>query len=87
MILRNHGTLALRLTPGQAWLNIYALEKACRAQIKALSAGREGVLPAPTAAQAKVMKPPDPSRRVETAELAWSALVRRLQVESTGFDT
>ena len=40
MILRNHGTLAIGETVGEAFLKIYFLERACEAQIKALSAGR-----------------------------------------------
>jgi ribulose-5-phosphate 4-epimerase/fuculose-1-phosphate aldolase len=86
MILRNHGTLALGPTPGHAWLNIYALEKACITQIKALSAGRSGVLPAPSDAQEKVMRPQDPRQRAETAQLAWEALLRRVEAESPGFN-
>jgi ribulose-5-phosphate 4-epimerase/fuculose-1-phosphate aldolase len=87
MILRNHGTLALGSSAGQAWMNIYALEKACITQIKALSAGRDGVLPAPTAAQEKLLRPVDPAQRAENARLAWESLSRRLQAESPGFDT
>ena len=86
MILRNHGTLALGPTPGHAWLNIYALEKACITQIKALSAGRRGVLPAPSDAQEKVMRPQDPRQRAETTQLAWEALLRRVEAESPGFN-
>ena len=37
----------------QAWNWIYFLEKACRQQVLALSAGRGGVLLAPEAAQAE----------------------------------
>ena len=39
MILRNHGTLAVGETVGEAFVKIYFLERACEAQIKALSAG------------------------------------------------
>jgi ribulose-5-phosphate 4-epimerase/fuculose-1-phosphate aldolase len=87
MIMRNHGTLALGPTPGHAWLNINALEKACITQIKALSAGPGGVLFAPAAVQTKVMRPPDSAARAETAQLAWEALLRRVRAESPGFDS
>jgi ribulose-5-phosphate 4-epimerase/fuculose-1-phosphate aldolase len=87
MILRNHGTLALGPTPGHVWLNIYALEKACITQIKALSAGRSGVLPAPSGAQEKVMRPQEPRQRAETAQLSWEALLRRVEADSPGFNT
>src|SRR3954469_25347470 len=43
MILRNHGTLALGDNVGEAFIRIYFLERACEAQIKALSAGHENV--------------------------------------------
>lgn len=86
MILRNHGTLALGPSPGQAWLNIHALEKACITQVKALSAGSDGLLFPPAGAAAKVSRPPDPARRAETAQLAWESLLRRVRAESPGFD-
>jgi hypothetical protein len=68
-------------------MNIYALEKACITQIKALSAGREGVLITPAAAQDKFRRPVDPGQRTENSRLAWASLSRRLQAESPGFDT
>ena len=39
MILRNHGTLAVGETVGEAFMKIYFLERACEAQVMALSAG------------------------------------------------
>src|SRR3954467_2885385 len=39
MLLRNHGTLAVGETVGEAFVRIYILERACQAQILALSAG------------------------------------------------
>src|SRR5215213_4840995 len=39
MLLRNHGTLTVGDTIGEAFLRIYFLERACQAQILALSAG------------------------------------------------
>ncbi len=47
MLLRNHGTLAVGETAAAAWVGIFFLERACRQQIGALSAGRDGVLLAP----------------------------------------
>ena len=52
MILRNHGTLALGASPGEAWSGIYQLESACTAQVRSLSVGRDNVLIAPEEAQA-----------------------------------
>ena len=39
MILRNHGTLAVGKTVGECFVRLYFLERACQAQIMALSAG------------------------------------------------
>ncbi|MDQ3223867.1 MAG: class II aldolase/adducin family protein, partial [Gemmatimonadota bacterium] len=39
MLLRNHGTLTVGETVGEAFLKLYFLERACEAQILALSAG------------------------------------------------
>ncbi|MFN3353255.1 MAG: class II aldolase/adducin family protein, partial [Brevundimonas sp.] len=47
MLLRNHGTLAVGRTAAEAWIGIYFLEKACKQQVAALSAGVDHVLIAP----------------------------------------
>src|SRR5436189_4305362 len=39
MLLRNHGTLAVGPTVGECFVRLYFLERACQAQIMALSAG------------------------------------------------
>jgi ribulose-5-phosphate 4-epimerase/fuculose-1-phosphate aldolase len=39
MILRNHGTLALGKSVGECFVRLYFLERACQAQVMALSAG------------------------------------------------
>jgi len=45
MLLRNHGTLAVGKTVGEAFNNLYRLERACRAQLLAQSADDEILLP------------------------------------------
>ena len=77
MLLRNHGTLAVGETVGEAFIRIYFLERACEAQILALSAG-EGNLnnppqgsPEVTAQQGKV------GLKVAAGALAWPALLRK----------
>jgi ribulose-5-phosphate 4-epimerase/fuculose-1-phosphate aldolase len=45
MILRNHGLLACGRSIPEAFLNIYILERACEAQIRAQSGGAELVFP------------------------------------------
>lgn len=84
LLLRNHGTLALGATAGKAWLNIYSLERACTAQVRTLSAGREGALLAPDVVQAYVRK--QASRDNSTlAALAWTALLRKLDRDSPDY--
>lgn len=47
MILRNHGLLATGRTVAEAFVNIYYLERACQAQIKALAGGATLTIPSP----------------------------------------
>ncbi len=47
MILRNHGLLAAGRTIPEAFVNIYFLERACQAQIKAMSGGAKLSYPSP----------------------------------------
>lgn len=84
LLLRNHGTLALGATAGKAWLNIYSLERACTAQVRTLSAGRNGALLAPEVVQAYVRQ--QASRDNSTlAALAWAALLRKLDRDSPDY--
>ncbi|MGQ0752853.1 MAG: class II aldolase/adducin family protein, partial [Betaproteobacteria bacterium] len=41
MILRNHGTLTIGATVGEAFSRMHRIERACRFQIAALSGGAE----------------------------------------------
>ena len=82
-ILRNHGTLTVGRTAADCWLYMYYLEKACTQQILALSAGREGMLIAPDAAQETVE---NQVRMGMGGRLAWPGALRRLDRESPGYD-
>jgi len=94
MLLRNHGTLALGSTPGEAWSGIYQLESACSVQVAALAGGRENVLIAPEAAQEEVRRQqasrPAAARKREGSkshdQLVWEAVLRKVQRELPGFD-
>ena len=76
MLLRNHGTLAVGETVGEAFIRLYFLERACEAQILALSAGDnvnnppQGS-PEVTAEQGKV------GLKLAAGALAWPALLRK----------
>jgi ribulose-5-phosphate 4-epimerase/fuculose-1-phosphate aldolase len=76
MILRNHGTLAVGETIGEAFIRLYTLERACQAQVMALTAGSainnppQGA-PEVTAQQGAVGLP------LAGKLLAWPALKRK----------
>jgi ribulose-5-phosphate 4-epimerase/fuculose-1-phosphate aldolase len=86
MILRNHGTLAVGKNVGECFIRLYYLERACQAQIMALSAGENVSIPpqgAPelTAQQGEIGLP------LAANLLAWPALKRRAYRLDPGFAT
>ena len=76
MILRNHGTLAVGKTIGECFVRLYFLERACQAQVMALSASEDVNLPPQGSpeitAQQGVM-----GLTVAANLLAWPALKRK----------
>ena len=86
MLLRNHGTLTVGETVGEAFLKMYFLERACEAQILALSAGDnlshppQGS-PQVTAQQGKM------GLKMAAGALAWPALLRKAYRLDAGFAT
>ena len=85
MLLRNHGTLALGASAAAAWLNMFFLERACRMQIDALSAGRDDVLDAPVESRLEVEKQTRGSGAAGLAALAWPGFLRRLDRQLPGY--
>jgi ribulose-5-phosphate 4-epimerase/fuculose-1-phosphate aldolase len=83
MLLRNHGTLSVGKTAADCWTGMFYLERSCKQQVMALSAGRENVLIAPQAAQDEVKA--QVSRGIGGA-LAWPGALRKLDRELPGFD-
>ena len=77
LLLRNHGTLSVGQNAAEAWLGIYFLERACRQQVMALSAGRAGVLLASEAAQ-RTSHEQAVKLFPRFAERAWPGLLRLL---------
>ena len=79
MILRNHGTLSIGKTVAEAFLRLYFIERACDAQVKMLSAGRDGLHNPPQGTPEKV-KEQTPAAGVAMLAngLAWPALLRKL---------
>jgi ribulose-5-phosphate 4-epimerase/fuculose-1-phosphate aldolase len=84
MILRNHGLLAVGKTVGQAFNNIYRLERACQTQLLAMACNSEMTMPpdeviARSNAQLTIMPSPDAKgTRRPHGSLEWPALKRML---------
>ena len=93
MILRNHGLLAVGATIGQAFNNIYRLERACQTQLLTLACNSEISMPpqeviARSNAQLTVMPSPDASgKRRPHGSLEWPALRRILDRRDPSYKT
>ena len=86
LILRNHGTLTVGASVAEAFLRMYFLERACEAQVLMMAAGRQALNDPPQEAidtvAAQVRSPQ--SRRV-AEQIAWPALLRRLDRLDVGY--
>ncbi len=85
MMLRNHGTLAAGATAAEAWVGLWHLERACKMQVMAMSAGRDRLLMATESSQAEVRKVVGGGLAVMSS-LPWPGLLRRLDRQSPGYD-
>jgi ribulose-5-phosphate 4-epimerase/fuculose-1-phosphate aldolase len=83
MLLRNHGTLSVGETAANCWTGMFFLERACKQQVMALSAGRENVLFAPEASQSEVR---NQTTRGIGGALGWPGCLRKLDRELPGYD-
>jgi ribulose-5-phosphate 4-epimerase/fuculose-1-phosphate aldolase len=83
MLLRNHGTLSVGESAANCWVGMFYLERACKQQVMALSAGRENVLFAPEASVSEVK---NQTSRGVGGQLAWPGCLRKLDRESPGYD-
>jgi len=77
MLLRNHGTLAVGETVGEAFLKLYFLERACQAQILALSAGEDKLNNPPQGAPEVTAQQGKLGLKMAAGALAWPALLRK----------
>jgi len=89
LILRNHGTLAVGRNMGEAFARIWRLERACRFQLAAQSAGVPLRQPSPeviqrTLAQGRAIYGPEASF-MPSGKREWAALLRRLDRELPGY--
>jgi ribulose-5-phosphate 4-epimerase/fuculose-1-phosphate aldolase len=76
MILRNHGLLAGGRTIPEAWSELYYLERACAAQVDALSGGCELVLPPEEVCRHTASQFRDGPDKLEHYALLWEASLR-----------
>jgi ribulose-5-phosphate 4-epimerase/fuculose-1-phosphate aldolase len=89
MILRNHGTLAVGRTVGEAFMTMYFLERSCAMQIAALSGGSKLHYPQDAVqqvveAQARAeMQSTDGKLMID--KLFWPALLRLLDRKHPGY--
>jgi ribulose-5-phosphate 4-epimerase/fuculose-1-phosphate aldolase len=84
MILRNHGLLTVGKTPGQAFLRMFYLERACEIQVDALAGGAPIVFPPPevcerTARQFEGDHSEDDYGDETSPNLAWEAMLRLVE--------
>jgi ribulose-5-phosphate 4-epimerase/fuculose-1-phosphate aldolase len=75
MILRNHGLLAAGRTIAEAFVNIYFLERACQAQVKATSSGRPLSYPSPAVCERTALQFDRPTS-LAYCERSWNAALR-----------
>jgi ribulose-5-phosphate 4-epimerase/fuculose-1-phosphate aldolase len=78
MILRNHGLVAAGSSIAKAFHNIMFLERACMAQIKALSGGRALSIPSPEVCARASEQGADRPEVAEIVQLGWDAALRLL---------
>ena len=84
LILRNHGLITVGRSVGAAFVTMYTLEMACKAQIDAMRTGAELVVPSAEVREAtarQFTRDEDSS----TFDLAWDALVRQLDREEPDY--
>jgi ribulose-5-phosphate 4-epimerase/fuculose-1-phosphate aldolase len=77
MLLRNHGTLAVGASVGECFIKLYYLERACQAQVMALSAGEANLNHPPQGAPEVTAEQGKAGLKVVANLLAWPALLRK----------
>ena len=84
LILRNHGLLTVGKTVAEAFLQMYFLECACRIQIDAQAGGELNLIGnGPMEANKNAMK--NATAGQSASQLAWPALLRKLDRENPGY--
>ncbi|QMW22813.1 class II aldolase/adducin family protein [Sandaracinobacteroides saxicola] len=78
MILRNHGTLTVGESVGEAFLKMYFLERACEAQVHTLAGGVALVNHPPQGTPEKAAEQGRMGLKMVSTLLAWPALMRKM---------
>jgi ribulose-5-phosphate 4-epimerase/fuculose-1-phosphate aldolase len=78
LILRNHGTLTVGGSVGEAFLAMYILQRACEIQVMAASGGG-GLTPIPDAILQGILKQADQVTLGQGGALVWPALLRKAE--------
>jgi ribulose-5-phosphate 4-epimerase/fuculose-1-phosphate aldolase len=84
MILRNHGLIAVGATIPEAFITIYWLERACQAQVLAVSTGKPLILPSTDVIETTNRRY-KPGQRRSIGELEWAGLLRLVERRYPGF--
>ncbi|MGI9304872.1 MAG: class II aldolase/adducin family protein [Gammaproteobacteria bacterium] len=83
MIMRNHGLLTAGKTVAEAFIRMYYLERACRAQVDAMSTGQKLKLPPPQVCEQAAGQYGD----FWPGKYEWPALVRLLDAKDPSYKT
>jgi ribulose-5-phosphate 4-epimerase/fuculose-1-phosphate aldolase len=86
MLLRNHGSMAVGDTVGEAFIRLYTLERACQAQVMALTAG-DNLNNPPQGAPEVAAQQGAIGLKLAAKLLAWPALKRKAYRLDPGFAT
>jgi ribulose-5-phosphate 4-epimerase/fuculose-1-phosphate aldolase len=84
MVLRNHGLLAVGATIPEAFVTIYWLERACRAQAFAMASNTELINPGSDVVRLTNERY-KPGQRRNIGELEWAGLLRLVERRYPGF--
>ena len=86
MFMKNHGVLVVGDTVAQAYRRIYMLERVCRAQVLAMSTGRElEIIPDKIVAKVRSPVVHDRYSRVDREHMYFEAMMRVLDRELPGY--
>ena len=85
LFMKNHGVLVTGDTVAQAYRRLYKLERVCRAQLLAMSAGELEILSDEIVAQVQAPPVNDRHPRAERERLFFEAMMRILDREMPGY--